>query len=143
MRFEAYLPDELHAQLERCGNLDRIAPAMLSRAAPYLQDSIRKRARQHDQTGSMSRSVKVTKPKKSKKTGNWAVQAKFTGYDKSREPTPGYPRGVPNAVKAAGIEYGGRGGAQQAQPFLDAAAKDAEPDVLAALQRGYNDEVDK
>lgn len=143
MHFEASMPTDLYDQLAACGDLDRIAPAMLSHAAPYLQDSIRKRARVHDRTGAMSRSVKVMKPKKSRKTGHWAVQVKFTGYDKSRKATPGYPRGVPNAVKAASIEFGSRGGAQQAQPFLDSASKDAEGDVFAAMQRTYDVEVSK
>lgn len=48
---------------------------------------------------------------------------------------------MPNAVKAAGIEFGGRGGAQPAQPFLDDAAKEAQPDVCDAMQRVYNEGV--
>ena len=142
MRFEASVPDELLGQLEKCGDLDRVIPAMLSRAAPYLKDSIQNKTRRHDRTGKMSKSVKAMKPSFSKKTGNWAVQVKFTGYDGSR-PSPGYPKGVPNAVKAAGIEYGGRGGAQPAEPFLDAAAQDAEEYIWAAMQRAYEEEVSR
>ena len=143
MRFEVDFPEDLFAQLDAAGDMDRIAPAMLSRAAPSLENAIRKRAQLHDQTGEMSRSVKAGKPRKNKRTGNWGVRVRFVGYDKTRKPTPNYPRGVPNAVKAAGIEYGNDDANRVPHPFMAAAAKDAQNDIDAALQRAYDDEVQK
>lgn len=51
----------------------------------------------------------------------------FSGYD-----TDGHP----NAVKAAGLEYGNS--RQQPEPFLDAAARDCEDAVTDAMQANFN-----
>ena len=63
----------------------------------------------------------------------------FAGYDKNRKPTPSQPRGVPNAVKAAGIEYGNAN--QDAQPFLQAAANDSESKSVEIMQQVYTREM--
>lgn len=137
-RFDVLNPEELIAQLDKLGNTETVIPAMLAAAAQPLQKSIRRRAMQHDRSEPvqhMSDAVKIRKPTKNKNE-EWVCKVCFDGYDKSRKPTPGYPKGVPQAIKAAGIEYGNAH--EAARPFLDAAAKDAEPEVLDALQYEYN-----
>lgn len=137
-RFEVNAPKALLEQLERAGKTETVIPAMLNAAAPPLQKSIHRRAMSHDRSEPvqhMSDAVKIRKAKQNK-NGDWVCKVYFSGYDKSRKATPGYPRGVPQAIKAAGIEYGNAH--EPARPFLAAAAKDAEPEILEALQYEYN-----
>lgn len=137
-RFEVLNPGELIAQLNKLGNAETVIPATLSAAAQPLQKSIRRRAMQHDRSEPvqhMSDAVKIQKPKQNK-NGDWICKIGFVGYDKSRKPTPGYPKGVPQPIKAAGIEYGNAH--EAARPFLDAAFKDAEAEVLDEMRAEFN-----
>ena len=134
MRFETNFPKEFWDQLERLEKIDDVAPKMLQAAAPIAVDAIKKRLRPHRQTGELIRSVKASKPKEAK-VGGYILKINFVGYDKTRKPTPSQPRGVPNAVKAAGIEYGNA--TEEPKPFLQSAAKDCEADVAEAMQRKF------
>ncbi len=129
MRFEPILPDSLIQQIADMGKLDEYAPEMLTRAAPYMQDAIRKRVSVHNRTGDLAKSLKTGKPKKSK-YGGYYLDVNFVGKDRN---------GHPNPVKAAQIEFGGVNRNQVAQPFLQAAANDCADDVATAMQEAYND----
>lgn len=132
MRFEPFVPQEMFRQLERMERLDELAPKMLEAGAAPVVESIRKRVDAHTRTGALANSVRPGRVVKSKRTGSFSLPVRFWGYDKSRKPTPGYPRGVPNAVKAAGLEYGNAH--QAAEPFIQAAVNEAANTAATAMQ---------
>lgn len=113
-------------QLEKLGNIDEVAPRMLKSAGPIVVTTIKEKLAAHRRTGGLIRSVKAGKPK-ARKGGGYYLSVGFSGYD-----TDGHP----NAVKAAGIEYGNSH--QQPQPFLDAAARDCEEAVVDNMQANFN-----
>lgn len=139
MRVKATFPKAIEEQLDRMANLDKVAPKMLDAAAPELVKAVKKRLQRHDRTGELIQSVKARKTKKTK-TDAYIKKIEFAGYDKNRKPTPSQPRGVPNAVKAAGIEYGNAN--QDAQPFLQAAANDSESKSVEIMQQVYTREME-
>ncbi|MCI9195056.1 MAG: hypothetical protein HFF14_05740 [Angelakisella sp.] len=112
--------------LEELGDIDEVAPRMLRRVGPIAKAAIQGRLKKHSRTGGLVKSVRPGKPKTGK-TGGWYMIVGFRGYDKN---------GHPNDVKAAGLEYGNSH--QQPEPFLDAAAKDCEAEVVDAMQAEYN-----
>ncbi len=95
--------------LEELGDIDEVAPRMLRRVGPIAKAAIQGRLKKHS------------------RTGGWYIIVGFRGYDEN---------GHPNDVKAAGLEYGNSH--QQPEPFLDAAAKDCEVEVVDAMQAEYN-----
>ena len=113
--------------LKELGNIDEVAPRMLIAAAPIVQKTIQERLKKHSRTGGLVKSVKPKKPKKDKDSAGWSLIVGFSGKDQN---------GHPNAVKAAGLEYGNSH--QQPEPFLDAAARDCEDAVVDAMQAAYN-----
>lgn len=139
MKFEVDMPKEFWQQFENLKNIDTVAPKMLQAAAPIAVDAIKKRLRRHQDTGQMIDSVKASKPKKAKRSGGYVQKINFVGYDKLRPATEAYPRGVPNAVKAAGIEYGNAN--EPARPFLQGAANDCQPEAAAAMQQTFETEM--
>lgn len=112
--------------LGKLGNIDEVAPRMLKSAGPIVAETIKGKLAHHRRTGGLIRSVKPGKPKQNK-NGGWYLSVGFSGYDAD---------GHPNAVKAAGIEYGNRH--QQPEPFLDAAARDCEDVAVDAMRAQYN-----
>lgn len=137
MRFEPNMPQEMFRQLERLGRVDELAPKMLEAAAGPVVESLRRHVQAHNRTGGLAASVRAGRALKSKRTGGYGMPIRFWGYDKRRKPTPGYPRGVPNAVKAAGIEYGNAH--QAAEPFVEAAVNEATDSAAAAMQRVFEE----
>lgn len=115
----------LQRTLEKLGDIDEVAPRMLRPAGKIAEAAIRKRLGRHRRTGGLEKSVKAGKPKK-RKSGGWYLGVGFTGYD---------GKGHPNAVKAAGLEYGNSH--QQPEPFLDAVARDCEEAAVDAMQAEY------
>ena len=138
MKFETNFSSDFWKQFEKLEKIDDVAPKMLEAAAPIVVDAIKKRLRPHNRTGELMRSVKAGKAKKAK-TGGYIQKINFVGYDKNRDPTPSQPRGVPNAVKAAGIEYGNAN--EPARPFLQSAAKDCEAEVAETMQQKFEVEM--
>lgn len=138
MRMNATFPKEIEEQLDRMVNLDKIALKMLDAAAPELVKAVKKRLKKHDRTGELINSVKARKTKKTK-TDAYIKKIEFAGYDKKRKPTPSQPRGVPNAVKAAGIEYGNAN--QTPEPFLQSAVNDSESKSVEIMQEVYEREA--
>lgn len=139
MRFEPMIPQEMFRQLERMGKVEDLAPRMLAAGAVPVVESIKKHAATHRRTGALAGSVRAGKATLSKRTGGYALPIRFWGYDKARRATPCYPRGVPNAVKAAGIEFGNAH--QAAEPFMQAAAAEAEDAATAAMQQVFEKEA--
>lgn len=138
MRINATFPKEIEEQLNKMANLDKIAPKMLDAAAPELVKAVKKRLKKHDRTGELINSIKTRKTKKTK-TDAYIKRIEFAGYDKNRKPTPSQPRGVPNAVKAAGIEYGNAN--QAPEPFLQDAVNDSESKSVKIMQEVYEREA--
>ncbi len=138
MKFETNFSPEFWKQFEQLEKIDDVAPKMLQAAAPIAVEAIKKRLRPHNQTYQLINSVKASKPKKAK-TGGYIQKINFVGYDKNRDPTPSQPRGVPNAVKAAGIEYGNAN--EPARPFLQSAANDCEAEVAETMQQKFEVEM--
>lgn len=132
MKFEMEFPQEIEQQLAKLANFDKVAPQMLQAAGPFAVAAIRNRLRPHNRTMHLMDSVTAGKVKK-RRTGGHSLTINFKGYDKSRKPTPGYPSGVPNAVKAAGLEYGNAH--EPARPFMRAAANDCAGETAAEMQR--------
>lgn len=130
-KFDIQLPTSLERQLSQMGNIDAVAPAMLEAASPVAVAAIKKRLRKHNRTQHLMDSVKAGKAKK-RSTGGWYSSVGFKGYDRTQAPTPNYPKGTPNAVKAAGLEFGNSH--QQPQPFLDGAANDCRDETAEVMQ---------
>lgn len=116
----------IQEQLAKLGNIDEVAPRMLKSAGPIVVSTIQEKLGRHRRTGGLIKSVKAGKAKE-RKAGGWYLKVGFSGYDAD---------GHPNAVKAAGIEYGNSH--QQPEPFLDAAARDCEEAAVDAMQAQYN-----
>lgn len=136
--WEINSPTEILKQLELAGKSETVIPAMLNAAAKPMKRSIVKRVSVHDREGAyqhLSQSVEMEKAKRNK-NGDWVCKVVFKGYDKTRKPTKEYPKGTPHTLKAAGLEYGNSH--EAARPFLTTAVKDAEPEILEALQYEYN-----
>lgn len=129
MRMEVQFPSEAIAQMEKMGELDRVAPIMLKKASQPVKNSLQRFAETHTRTGEMARSVRAQAPKKNK-YGGWGSRVNFSGYDRNT--------GAPNAVKAAAIEYGNRN--QQASPFVQAAADAAQDEAVSIMQKTYEEE---
>ena len=129
MRMEVQFPSEAIAQMEKMGELDRVAPIMLKKASQPVKNSLQRFAEAHTRTGEMARSVRAQAPKKNK-YGGWGSRVNFSGYDRKT--------GAPNAVKAAAIEYGNRN--QRASPFVQAAADAAQDEAVSIMQKTYEEE---
>ena len=138
MKFETNFSPEFWKQFEQLKNIDAVAPKMLQAAAPIAVSAIKKRLEKHRDTGQLIDSVKAGKTKNGKK-GGYVLGINFVGYDKLRKPTPSQPKGVSNAVKAAGIEYGNAN--EPARPFMAAAAKDCEKEAAETMQQVFDTEV--
>ena len=143
--------DDFVKQLDSLASgFDDIAREGLEKAAPYLVQTMKKEARQavrHEGESEMVNSILAKKPKKTK-NGDWVLNVVPTGYT-----THTYTRGrkgkrvrkyrLSNAAKMVWLEYGNRGGRQAARPFIAKATKDAETDVLNAIQGALNERIDK
>ena len=126
---EVQFPSEAIAQMEKMGELDRVAPIMLKKASQPVKNSLQRFAEVHTRTGEMARSVRAQAPKKNK-YGGWGSRVNFSGYDRNT--------GATNAVKAAAIEYGNRN--QRASPFVQAAADAAQDEAVSIMQKTYEEE---
>lgn len=138
MKFETNFSPEFWKQFEQLKNIDVIAPKMLQAAAPIAVASIKKQLQKHNNTGELIHSVKDREPKKAKR-GGYLQKIEFAGYDRNRPATKKYPKGVPNAIKAAGLEYGNAN--EPARPFLKTAFKDCEQETVETMQQVFDTEV--
>lgn len=146
MPFNFSIPTELKKQLQRVSNIDEIAPKMLSAAAPIVIKSIKARAPVG--SGSLRDSIKASKPKLSKR-GSWMCNIYFDGSEK-RTLKSGKTVKIPNAVKAAALEFGRRGRTKrdgsvgkrvEPQAFILKAVKDSSSETAKVMQEIYEAEA--
>ena len=141
-RFEVTLPPDMIRQLDKLGSKgDEISQKMLKAGAAILKDEIDKNlkknlysGRKYDKnypTGALERSLTADKPKKDK-NGNHYIRIYFKGKDS---------KGVPNALKAAVMEYGSS--KQPKKPFIRPAEKAVEKEVNAEMQRVFDNEINR
>lgn len=134
MGFETLGFDDLAEELERLGKIDRCASEMLNAAAPILEkdlkEAVRKEADSGYATGALVSSIKANKPSQNKYGHYVSVTAR--GKDK---------KGVRNNEKLAYLNYGTQ--KQAARPVIAMAVQNAEDECLEAMQRKFDEVMQK
>lgn len=130
-KFSFTMPDDFIEQLNKCSNIDKIAPKMIDEATPIVVDSIKNNLANHKNSGDLDKSVKAKKAEKGKYDGYYG-RVYFAGYGSTKEK-------VPNALKAVALEYGTVN--QVAEPFMDKSVNDVEKQVMDTMQEVFNREV--
>lgn len=110
-------------------NDENLALDMVKAGQEVMQKSIQSAASKHRNTGSMSSSVKCSKPTINR-NGDAVGRVKFSGNDKNN---------MPNWYKAIWIEYGTRH--QGAQPFVRPAIKGCESGIREAMEKTFNQKM--
>lgn len=125
--------DDLIRQLDRLGDLDRIAPKMIEESLPILEDSLKEVVAEEVThgyaTGDMVQSIKKTK----------SLRNQY-GYFGAVHPTGKDRKGVRNMEKLAYLHYGTS--RQSARPVMEKAVFKVEEKVLTKMQEVYNREVE-
>lgn len=136
-RFDVVWSGDFEQQIKNLADkFDDIAPKMIDSALPRLVNSIKKRLKWHRQTGALEESVTAYKAK-AVRGGGYYGRVGFAGDGMHKYANK--TQKVPNAIKAAGLEYGSS--KQSPQPFLRAAINDAEKDCIDAMQKTFNAEA--
>lgn len=127
---------------------EKLCEEMLNESAPLLETSVKcelKSRIQHERESELVDSIKATKAKKTKDGTAYIVNVTPKGYSKVKVYIDKRTRGtekkvrrynVSNALKAIWKEYG-IPGKQAPSPFLGAATRKAEKQVLAKMQEIY------
>lgn len=102
-------------------DFDRIAPDMIKAGAPILEENIRRRSSDHEDSGDMAKSIKPTAIKKYGASG-YRLTVRPTGQDE---------KGVRNMEKMCYLEYGTVH--QGATPVLSPAVEESEEPVAEAM----------
>lgn len=129
--FEVKGFDELLTKLEQLGQFEEVAPKMMTAGMEKLQKEVVNAAEEHRDTGAMARSIKPTGLEKGY-GGGYYMCIRPTGKDK---------KGVRNMAKMAYLEYGVKG--RPAVPVISKAVIRAEPQVVQAMKRVFEDEVSR
>lgn len=133
--------DPLLKKLEQLGRLDDVAPKMVDAMTHMVMLTLRAQLQQHRQSGQLENSIKQVKAKKSK-TGAFVGSVRAFGYDKYSKPLPpDYPKGTPNAIKLAALEFGNSD--QAATPVVKIAIEKSKKDALEYAQIIYEMEMSK
>ena len=119
-RFDVEGIDDLMKELDYL-DAEKLAPKI-------LEESVKKYASRHKQTGDMQRSIKST-----------GAQRNQAGYYICVRPTGKDRKGVRNMEKLAALEYG-VDGRQAATPVLTPAVHEAEPKVVKKMQEVFDRE---
>lgn len=134
--------DYLEALLEH--DFDEIAPEMIEKVTPILEESIKKSIRAVESgqgTGELVNSIKVTKPKKTTTDAyiaNVGPSGKSSNhYYDSATHKRSYP--VSNALKAVWLNYGRAG--QPARPWLTPAVNGCKDKILSEIQKLWEEKV--
>lgn len=128
MGFEIYGIDELMKELSYL-DAERLAPMMLEAATPVVEKAIVNRLSRHKDRGDLMRSIKSTKVTRNQ-YGHF-VAVRPNGKDR---------KGVSNAKKLAGLEFG-VAGKQLATPVMASAVNAAENEALQVMQQVFDREV--
>ena len=115
-----------------------ILKAALYPGAGLLADEIRKRASQHDRTGTLAKSITIAQMRT--KGGEVNTVVFFAGYDTSHK-SKSYPNGVPNAIKAAALESGTS--KQKKTPFIRPAVNAVREQCNALMQAELDKQIEK
>lgn len=126
-RFDVEGIDDLMKELDYL-DAEKLAPKILEESVPVLEESVKKYASRHKQTGDMQRSIKST-----------GAQRNQTDYYICVRPTGKDRKGVRNMEKLAALEYG-VDGRQAATPVLTPAVHEAEPKVVKKMQEVFDRE---
>lgn len=130
MSFQILDFDDLAKELDGLSDLDELAPAMLSAAAPILekelQNRVEKEANKGYASGDLAGSIKANKPGENHLGHYVSVTAK--GKDR---------KGIRNNEKLAYLNYGTC--KQAARPVISSAVKNAEKECLEAMQEKFNE----
>lgn len=102
-------------------DFDRIAPDMIKAGAPILEENIRRRSSDHEDSGDMAKSIKPTAVRKYGASG-YRLTVRPTGQDE---------KGVRNMEKMCYLEYGTVH--QGATPVLSPAVEESEEPVAEAM----------
>lgn len=137
MSFSFSIPPELEKQIQKISNIDVVAPKMLEAAAPIIIKAIK--ARTPAKTGGLKSSVKASEPTLSKR-GSWMCNIYFDGYEK-RKLKSGKIVKIPNAVKAATLEFGRNTKEIAPTAFVSNAIKDSAEEATAAMQAVFETEA--
>lgn len=132
--------DELLRKLDVMADVDNIQKKMLKAAAPHLLNAVSRRLQEHKRTGNLIKSLKISRPKRTKKEKKYYVLIAPEGYD-DRKLKNGNVNRVSNAQKMMALEYGTK--KQTATPFISAATRDAEGAVMQAMRDVFEQEVSK
>ena len=90
-------------------------------------------------SGELKRSMGLSKI--TTKKGYTYTKVKFNGYDEKKK-SSAFPRGVPNAVKAASLESGNSRG-QKATHFISHAVKRAKSAAIQAMSKKFDEGIEK
>lgn len=127
--FEVKGFDELLTKLEQLGQFEEVAPKMMTAGMEKLQKEVVNAAEEHRDTGAMAQSIKPT-----------GIETGYGGgYYMCTRPTGKDKKGVRNMAKMAYLEYGVKG--RPAVPVISKAVIRAEPQVVQAMKRAFEDEV--
>lgn len=90
-------------------------------------------------SGELKRSMGLSKMKTKK--GYTYTKVQFNGYDAAKK-SKAFPKGVPNAVKAASLESGNSRG-QKGTHFISHAVKRAKAAAIDAMSKKLDEEIEK
>ncbi len=138
-KFTFDFPEELEKQmlaLERAGSAGMVGQ-MLEAGGKKVEDEMKAQCRAHNQSGSMVKSIRTTKPKQNDR-GSFVV-TRPTGKE-TRTTRKGKKHTVRNMEKLAYLHYGTR--KQSATGIFTKIMNRAETPAVKAMQEVYSREVE-
>lgn len=130
------LPDDYIRKLNRLGSsMQKVAMEAVEEGAVPLEKAVRKQlesAISTDATGELLYSLGTT-PADVDDKGVINAKVGFHGYDRNRKPTPSYPNGVPNQLKARLINSGSS--VQKKNPFVKRAVRDSKKESIDIMDK--------
>ena len=104
--------------------------------AKVVADEIKAGLHEHRDSGELEKSMTLTRMQ-TKKNYTY-TKVLFVGYDTAKR-SKAFPRGVPNAVKAAALESGTS--KQPATHVISRAVKAATPAAIDAMRKAFDDAI--
>lgn len=129
--FDVHGFETLFAELDRLGKSESAAPKMMEAGMKVLQKEVITAASKHKDTGEMVASIKPTGLTRSA-DGSYYMCTRPTGYASRKQK-------IRNMEKLVYLEYGVKG--RPATPVIKSAIVKAEPGVVQAMRRVFEQEV--
>lgn len=125
--------------LEKIGgkNAKKVIKYAVYPGAGVVADAIRNGLEAHRDSGELSRSITLTQMQD--KNGYIYTKVTFTGYD-SAKVSEKFPRGVPNAVKAASLESGNSRG-QKGTHVISKAVKTVKERAISEMSKALDEKI--